>query len=142
MRTPGVRRRTAVSLRKAFGQLLCVFPGVAALRRGQYGKHELVRPQEPGPAGGCRRPAGSGASSDLDAQGLVTINALGRKCPIPIIMLAEQIRDVPVGGIIAVLADDPAAYTDVPAWCTMKSHECVFRTDLPSGWSFGIRRRY
>jgi len=73
---------------------------------------------------------------------LVTIDALGRKCPIPIIMLAEQIRDVPVGGVIAVLADDPAAYTDVPAWCQMKSHECVFRTDLPSGWSFGIRRRY
>ena len=75
-------------------------------------------------------------------QVLVTIDALGRKCPIPIIMLAEQIRDVPVGGVIAVLADDPAAYTDVPAWCQMKSHECVFRTDLPSGWSFGIRRRY
>jgi tRNA 2-thiouridine synthesizing protein A len=75
-------------------------------------------------------------------QALVTIDALGRKCPIPIIMLAEQIRDVPVGGVIAVLADDPAAYSDVPAWCRMKSHECVFRTDLPSGWSFGIRRRY
>ena len=72
----------------------------------------------------------------------VIIDALGRKCPIPIIMLAEQIRDVPVGGVIAVLADDPAAYSDVPAWCQMKSHECVFRTDLPSGWSFGIRRRY
>ena len=72
----------------------------------------------------------------------VIIDALGRKCPIPIIMLAEQIRDVPVGGVIAVLADDPAAYTDVPAWCQMKSHECVFRTDLASGWSFGIRRRY
>jgi tRNA 2-thiouridine synthesizing protein A len=72
----------------------------------------------------------------------VIIDALGRKCPIPIIMLAEQIRDVPVGGVIAVLADDPAAYTDVPAWCQMKSHECVFRTDLASGWSFGIRRSY
>jgi len=72
----------------------------------------------------------------------VIIDALGRKCPIPIIMLAEQIRDVPVGGVIAVLADDPAAYTDVPAWCQMKSHECVFRMDLASGWSFGIRRRY
>jgi tRNA 2-thiouridine synthesizing protein A len=76
------------------------------------------------------------------SQPQVIIDALGRKCPIPIIMLAEQIRDVPVGGVIAVLADDPAAYSDVPAWCQMKSHECVFRTDLPSGWSFGIRRRY
>ena len=75
-------------------------------------------------------------------QALLTIDALGRKCPIPIIMLAEQIRDVPVGAVIAVLADDPAAYSDVPAWCGMKSHELVFRTDLESGWSFGIRRRY
>src|ERR1700723_3648126 len=55
---------------------------------------------------------------------LVTIDALGRKCPIPIIMLAAQIRDVPVGAVIAVLADDPAVYTDVPAWCALKSHEC------------------
>jgi tRNA 2-thiouridine synthesizing protein A len=73
---------------------------------------------------------------------LVTIDALGRKCPIPIIMLAAQIRDVPVGGVIAVLADDPAVYTDVPAWCALKSHECVFRADLPSGWAFGVRRGY
>jgi tRNA 2-thiouridine synthesizing protein A len=73
---------------------------------------------------------------------LLTIDALGRKCPIPIIMLAEQIRDVPVGAVIAVLADDPAAYTDVPAWCGMKSHEFVFRSELESGWAFGIRRRY
>ena len=73
---------------------------------------------------------------------VLTIDALGRKCPIPIIMLAEQIRDVPVGAIVAVLADDPAAYSDVPAWCKMKSHECVFRSELPSGWAFGIRRRY
>jgi tRNA 2-thiouridine synthesizing protein A len=73
---------------------------------------------------------------------LLTIDALGRKCPIPIIMLAAQIRDVPVGRVIAVLADDPAVYTDVPAWCALKSHECVFRADLPSGWAFGIRRGY
>ena len=73
---------------------------------------------------------------------LVTIDALGRKCPIPIIMLAQQIRDVPVGSVIAVLADDPAAYSDIPAWCGLKSHDCVFRAEYATGWSFGIRRRY
>jgi tRNA 2-thiouridine synthesizing protein A len=73
---------------------------------------------------------------------VITIDALGRKCPIPIIMLADQIRDVPVGAVIAVLADDPAAYTDIPAWCGLKSHDCVFRADYATGWSFGIRRRY
>ena len=87
-------------------------------------------------------PAASAASAAGQPRALVTIDALGRKCPIPIIMLAEQIRDVPVGAVIAVLADDPAAYTDVPAWCGMKSHEFVFRDELESGWAFGIRRRY
>ncbi len=73
---------------------------------------------------------------------VITIDALGRKCPIPIIWLAQQIGDVPVGAVIAVLADDPAAYTDIPAWCALKSHDCVFRADHATGWAFGIRRRY
>ena len=73
---------------------------------------------------------------------VLVIDALGRKCPIPIIMLAGRICEVPIGGTIAVLADDPAAKTDVPAWCTMKSQEFVAITELPSGWSFLIRRSY
>lgn len=93
-------------------------------------------PGSPGPAA-LAGPALAGVPAAL-----VTIDALGRKCPIPIIWLAEQIRDVPVGEIIAVLADDPAAYSDIPAWCSLKSHDCVHRGDLPSGWSFSVRRRY
>ena len=47
-----------------------------------------------------------------------------------------------MGQLIAVLADDPAAKTDVPAWCGMKSHEFVRATDLPCGWEFLVRRCY
>jgi len=72
----------------------------------------------------------------------LTIDALGRKCPIPIIMLAERIREVPIGQVVAVLADDPAARTDLPAWCAMKSHEFVTAIDLPSGWALLIKRCY
>jgi len=71
---------------------------------------------------------------------VLTIDAFGRKCPIPIIMLADQIRDVPLGAIVSVLADDPAAYTDVPSWCVMKSQEFVYAQDLPRGWALFIRR--
>jgi tRNA 2-thiouridine synthesizing protein A len=70
----------------------------------------------------------------------LTIDALGRKCPIPIIMLADQIRDVPLGAVVAVLADDPAAYTDIPSWCVMKAQEFAGYTDLPRGWALFIRR--
>ena len=82
-------------------------------------------------------PAGAPASAPA-----LTIDALGRKCPIPIIMLAERIREVPVGQVVAVLADDPAAKTDVPAWCAIKSHECAAVVDLPTGWAFLVRRSY
>jgi tRNA 2-thiouridine synthesizing protein A len=73
----------------------------------------------------------------------LTIDALGRKCPIPVIMLAERIREVPVGQVVAVLADDPAARSDVPAWCMLKSQEFVLATELPDrGWAFLVRRSY
>jgi tRNA 2-thiouridine synthesizing protein A len=72
----------------------------------------------------------------------LTLDALGKKCPVPIIMLADRIREVPIGQTIEVLADDPAARTDVPAWCTLKSQEFVGASNLPVGWSFLIRRSY
>jgi tRNA 2-thiouridine synthesizing protein A len=72
----------------------------------------------------------------------LTIDALGRKCPIPIIMLAEQIGGIPLGAVVAVLADDPAAYTDIPSWCMMKAHEFVGHQELSQGgWALYICRR-
>ena len=72
----------------------------------------------------------------------LTIDALGKKCPIPIIMLAERIREVAIGQTIEVLADDPAAESDLPAWCRLKSQEFVCTQELLSGWSFLVRRSY
>jgi len=72
----------------------------------------------------------------------LVIDAIGRKCPIPIIMLAERIREVPIGDVVAVLADDVAARTDIPAWCRMKSQTFVVEETLQRGWAFHIRRCY
>ncbi|HET9500541.1 MAG TPA: sulfurtransferase TusA family protein [Marmoricola sp.] len=53
----------------------------------------------------------------LDCRGMI--------CPRPIIELGRHIDDVAPGQVIAVLADDPAAAVDVPAWCRMRAHEYV-----------------
>lgn len=53
----------------------------------------------------------------------LVVDARGRRCPLPIIDLARRITDVPVGAVVAVVADDPAARHDVPAWCEMRGHE-------------------
>ncbi|TWG89877.1 tRNA 2-thiouridine synthesizing protein A/cysteine desulfurase [Nocardioides sp. J9] len=46
-------------------------------------------------------------------------------CPRPIIELAKALPGVPVGGLLAVVARDPAARYDVPAWCRMRGQEYV-----------------
>ncbi|WP_306367563.1 sulfurtransferase TusA family protein [Nocardiopsis sp. CC223A] len=72
----------------------------------------------------------------------VIVEAVGRKCPIPIIWVAQRLHEVPIGGVIAVTADDPAAKADIPAWCRMKMHEFVAEVPLARGSAFHIRRMY
>ena len=71
-----------------------------------------------GPGSGSLTGEG-GASYDL------TIDARGRRCPAPVIELAKRIGEVPVGGLVAVLADDEAARHDGPAWGGMRGQEYV-----------------
>ena len=110
-----------------------------------FGRGDASRPTDQQAAGASSVPFPGAERAVVPApapETALTIDALGRKCPIPIIMLAEQIRDVPLGAVVAVLADDPAAYTDIPSWCMMKSHEFAGHAELPhGGWALYIRRR-
>ncbi|WP_240181832.1 sulfurtransferase TusA family protein [Nocardioides sp. 616] len=44
-------------------------------------------------------------------------------CPMPVIELARHLDQVRVGQVVAVVARDPAARVDVPAWCRMRGQE-------------------
>jgi len=64
----------------------------------------------------------------------------GRLCPVPVIELARHIGDVDVGQTLTVLADDPAAATDIAAWCRMRDHELVSTTDEGDATAYDVRR--
>jgi tRNA 2-thiouridine synthesizing protein A len=72
----------------------------------------------------------------------VTLDCTGQRCPLPVIKLAQAIRSVPVGGVVRLLADDPAALADVPAWCRMRDQE-LLAVDRPADGpaTFDVRRR-
>ena len=55
------------------------------------------------------------ADVELDCRGLL--------CPLPVIRLANNLVDIPLGQTMAVVADDPAARPDIAAWCRMRSQE-------------------
>ena len=66
----------------------------------------------------------------------MTLDCLGRPCPVPVIELAKAIGSVEVGAVLTVLADDPAAAGDLAAWCRMRGHELV-RVEPPA---YEVRR--
>ena len=68
---------------------------------------------------------------------MITLDCLGRRCPLPVIELAKRIRDVEIGDVVRVLADDPAAANDIPAWCRMKAQEFL---GSPEPDAFDVRR--
>jgi tRNA 2-thiouridine synthesizing protein A len=72
----------------------------------------------------------------------LVVDALGRRCPLPIIDLARRIGDVPVGGTVELLADDPAAGPDVAAWCRMRGHELLGTRERSVGQAHLVRRTH
>jgi TusA-related sulfurtransferase len=64
------------------------------------------------------------------------------RCPLPVIRLAQRIGEVAVGEVVAVVATDPAARADVPAWCRMRGHEYAGEDTAADGVArFLVRRR-
>ncbi len=63
-------------------------------------------------------------------------------CPMPVIELARHLVDVEVGALLAVVARDPAAAVDVPAWCRMKQQDYVGADTADDGVArYVVRRR-
>ena len=71
----------------------------------------------------------------------LVVDARGRRCPLPVLDLARQIREVPVGRVVVVLADDAAARHDIPAWCAMKGHDYLGEDRTGDGPAYAVRRR-
>ena len=53
----------------------------------------------------------------LDARGLL--------CPLPVIRAQDRIAGLAPGALLEVLATDPGALHDVPAWCRVHGHQLV-----------------
>ncbi|MBO0867424.1 MAG: sulfurtransferase TusA family protein [Micromonosporaceae bacterium] len=59
----------------------------------------------------------------MSQQELTNLDCRGQRCPLPVIALARRLPELPVGAVLRVLADDPAAAADIPAWCRMRGQE-------------------
>ncbi len=53
------------------------------------------------------------------------VDARGERCPVPVVMVARAVRDLPDGSVVVLWSDDPVAAVDVPAWAWMRGHAVV-----------------
>ena len=54
-----------------------------------------------------------------------TLDAVGLRCPEPVMMVRLQMRKMQVGETLLIIADDPATTRDIPAFCRFMEHELV-----------------
>jgi cysteine desulfurase len=94
----------------------------------------------PGAVAGVREKLGAPAAAATVQRDALVVDALGKRCPIPVIELAKVIGDVPVGGLVRVLSDDEAARLDIPAWCEMREQEYVGEEPAERGTAYLVRR--
>ncbi len=85
-------------------------------------------------------PVSSSPAPAREEDETLVVDALGRRCPIPVIELAKAIGHVPVGATIRVLSDDEAARLDIPAWCEMRNQQYLGEEPAPTGTAYLIRR--
>lgn len=70
----------------------------------------------------------------------VQIDCVGLFCPMPIVRIREAIRDVPVGKVIEMVADDPAAEADMKTWSRRTGHELVEISKSGGIYRFLVKR--
>ncbi|GHH01797.1 aminotransferase [Streptomyces lanatus] len=94
----------------------------------------------PGAVAGVREKLGAPVAETVVQDDVLVVDSLGKLCPIPVIELAKVIGDVPVGGLVRILADDEAARLDIPAWCEMRGQEYVGEEPAEKGTAYIVRR--
>lgn len=73
------------------------------------------------------------APRDIDARDLL--------CPLPVLRLRKVLAATPPGGIVRLIATDPAAVIDVPHFCGQSGHVLISTDPAPDGARiFTVRR--
>jgi len=69
-----------------------------------------------------------------------TLDARGLKCPMPVVKTSQEVKAMPVGGVLLVLATDPGSMADIQAWAKSTGNELVKTEKVEKEFHFLIRR--
>jgi tRNA 2-thiouridine synthesizing protein A len=56
---------------------------------------------------------------------IVELDARRLLCPLPVIRLQDRAARLTPGDVVEVVATDPGALNDIPAWCRVHGHKVL-----------------
>ena len=74
----------------------------------------------------------------LDAQH--HLNAIGLRCPEPVMMVRKQVRSMQVGETLLITADDPSTGRDIPSFCQFMDHALLASQIAELPYQFLIKK--
>ena len=69
-----------------------------------------------------------------------TLDARGLLCPLPVLKARKRLAGLPVGAVLEMLADDPAAIVDVPHFCAESGHALAHAGEAEGHQVYHIRK--
>ncbi len=55
----------------------------------------------------------------------LSLDFKGLLCPMPVVKIAQAIKQVEIGELVEAVATDPGVMADIPAWARSSGHELV-----------------
>jgi tRNA 2-thiouridine synthesizing protein A len=70
----------------------------------------------------------------------VTVDCLGKLCPIPVVETSKAVRKLDAGQTLLLIADDAGSDPDLHAWCDETGNELLRMDQEGRVFRFWIRR--
>ena len=70
----------------------------------------------------------------------ITLNALGKKCPMPVLMTRKELKKLNTGQVLELIVDDKGALKDVPALLHKTGDELMETKEEGEKFTFMIKK--
>ena len=67
-------------------------------------------------------------------------DSIGQLCPMPIALLAKNMRDMEPGQVLEVQADDDGAHADIPSWCRQTNNEFLGEEEAGEFFKYFVKK--
>ncbi len=70
----------------------------------------------------------------------LSLDFKGLLCPMPVVKIAQAMKQITVGETVEAIATDPGVMADIPAWARTSGNEVVLLEKREKDFHFIIRR--